>query len=153
MEECEAECELRAAVIDVGTNSIKLLVGERSAGGAIKVIRHASHNARLGEGVDEARAISPRAADRAVKAICRLLDIAREYGDLPVRIIGTSAMRDAENRDELIARVRRKTGSSLKFSPKRMNAATRILPLLSIPRSGIMPGARSWRMSEEGHRS
>lgn len=109
---------MTAAVIDVGTNSIKLVVGEREAGGPVGAIAHATTNPRLGEGVDKTHEINPQAMDRAIDAISQLLGVAREHGADSVRIAGTSAMRDARNRDQVIERVRRELGVELEVLPE-----------------------------------
>lgn len=96
------------AAIDVGTNSVQLVVGKRGADG-IEILLDATVNARLGEGVDAAKRLNPTAMERAVDAIRNHVGKARELGAEQIRLFGTSAVREAENRDELISRVRDET--------------------------------------------
>ena len=93
----------RLAAIDVGTNSVRLLVAEPSGvDGGFTIVERLMRITRLGQGVGA----SGRLADDAVS---RTLDVLREYrsvmdaSDVPagmVRITATSAARDASNRDD-----------------------------------------------------
>jgi len=98
----------KAAALDVGTNSIKIVVGQMNDDGIPRVLREATTNPRLGEGVDSTRLIEPEAQERAMNAIARLVGIAKSMGASETRIVATSAVRDAENKDELIDRVRQR---------------------------------------------
>ncbi|HEY3298337.1 MAG TPA: hypothetical protein VGK34_06740 [Armatimonadota bacterium] len=102
-----------AAAIDVGTNSIKSCIGERDAGGSIRVLKEMSAIARLGEGFDAAHKLQTAAIDRAVKAIGKQVQVARDLGADRIRLVGTSAVRDATNRDVLIDQVEREFGVKL----------------------------------------
>jgi exopolyphosphatase / guanosine-5'-triphosphate,3'-diphosphate pyrophosphatase len=90
------------AVIDMGTNSTRLLVAEVEAGRVAELERR-SVVTRLGEGVDS----SGRLADHAVQ---RVLDVLAEYSELigrhgaeDVVAVATSAVRDSANGDEFLA--------------------------------------------------
>lgn len=101
---------MRAAVIDVGTNSIKLAIAERAHDGSFHLLAHATTNPRLGEDVDKAHILSLDAMMRAISALRTLFDKTREYSVDRMRIAGTSAMRDARNRQEFIDLTRRELG-------------------------------------------
>ncbi|MCL5105732.1 MAG: hypothetical protein M1133_16690 [Armatimonadetes bacterium] len=110
-----------AAIIDVGTNSIKLIVGRVNARGEVEVLSESAAITRLGEGLDIMRNISPEAEERAVEAISDMVRTARGLGcfgcmqpkQLLIRVVGTSAVRDAVNRDRLIDRLRAELGVDL----------------------------------------
>jgi exopolyphosphatase/guanosine-5'-triphosphate,3'-diphosphate pyrophosphatase len=95
---------LKAAAIDVGTSSIKLCVGEFVPGKGVEILFDSTINARLGEGFAAKHELQPAAIDRAVAALGRLLDAARQLNVDAIRVVGTSAVRDAVNRDILIDR-------------------------------------------------
>lgn len=104
---------LRAAAVDVGTNSIKIAVAELDGAGGIRVLADSSEIARLGEGVDKTGSLNPEAQDRALAAIARLLHTTEELGAEHCRIVATSAVRDAENRAEFAGRVKVSLGIDL----------------------------------------
>ncbi|GIV59305.1 MAG: exopolyphosphatase [Rhodothermaceae bacterium] len=104
------ESAMRLATIDVGTNTALLLVAEQAPGGRLRVLYEESRVIRLGEGVDRSRVIRPEAMARLRDALLAYRHVADTYGVQATVVAGTSASRDAENRDELVAFVRRETG-------------------------------------------
>lgn len=94
---------MRAATIDIGTNSVLLLVAD-SEGGALRPVLERATVTRLGEGVDKNRRLLPAACERTLAC---LADYARELRTLGVSrldAVGTSAMRDAAGGQEFVAR-------------------------------------------------
>lgn len=100
---------MRVAAIDVGTNTAKMIVSER-VGDRLRTVYEDRVFVRLGEGVDADRVVSDEALDRLVGALVRLRDGARAHHAREILVGGTSASRDARNRDALVERVRRDTG-------------------------------------------
>ena len=95
----------RVAGIDCGTNSVRLLIADAGASGLVDAHRE-MRVVRLGEGVDRTGRLSEAAIERTRLA---LLDYARligEFGATAVRMVATSASRDAANADQFIAMVR-----------------------------------------------
>lgn len=86
---------MRIATIDIGTNTILLLVCEIAGSGLVPVEEHATI-CRLGEGVDKTRTLAPQAIERALKCMDAYKAIIERLGVTHVAIVGTSAMRDAE---------------------------------------------------------
>ncbi len=105
---------MKAAAIDVGTNTVKLVVGERNING-LKLLTEAVLQPRIGEGVDEAGFICSDAINRAIMDISKFLSIAREHGAENVRVVGTSAMRDARNSAEVVEQMRGELGIDLEI--------------------------------------
>jgi exopolyphosphatase/guanosine-5'-triphosphate,3'-diphosphate pyrophosphatase len=95
---------LRVAAIDIGTNTVLLLIAEVGEGGVLVPILDRAEITRLGQGVDRTRALAPEAVERTLACLSRYAeDIARHEVDR-LDIAGTSAMRDASNGGEFIAR-------------------------------------------------
>lgn len=103
----------RVAAIDVGTNSIRLVVAEALQDGAYRVLDDEKETARLGEDLSDHGRLSPEAMDRGAAAIERMARIAASYGVTAVRAVGTCAVREASNRDEFLAMVKRRAGLSV----------------------------------------
>src|SRR3954466_9527482 len=99
----------RAAGIDCGTNSIRLLIADLADGGLTDVVRE-MRVVRLGEGVDRTGRIAPAALERTRVALADYAAAIRAYGAERVRMVATSATRDAQNRSEFVAMVREVLG-------------------------------------------
>ncbi len=97
---------IRRAVIDIGTNSIKLLVGE-VLDGSVRPVEEKSEQTRLGAGFYETHILQPAPIQQTAAAVARFVAMARDAGAQSIRAVATSAARDAKNADELIDAVRR----------------------------------------------
>lgn len=100
----------RVAAIDVGTNSTRLLVAESNVGGFRSLDRRMTIT-RLGQGVDRSRVLAPEALQRTLATIADYAAACGEYGVEILRVTGTSAVRDARNRDEFFKGVVTLTGA------------------------------------------
>jgi exopolyphosphatase/guanosine-5'-triphosphate,3'-diphosphate pyrophosphatase len=100
---------MRVAAIDVGTNSTRLLVAEDRPGGFRSIDRRMVIT-RLGQGVDRTRVLAPEALDRTFRTIADYAATCGELGVERMRVTGTSAVRDAKNREEFFTGVKRLTG-------------------------------------------
>lgn len=100
---------MRVAAIDTGTNSTRLLVAEDVAGG-FRTLERRMVITRLGEGVDRRRSLSPEALKRTLATIADYAAVCGEYGVERLRVTGTSAVRDARNKNEFFEGVERLTG-------------------------------------------
>jgi exopolyphosphatase / guanosine-5'-triphosphate,3'-diphosphate pyrophosphatase len=101
---------MRIATVDVGTNTILLLVADVEAGGHLRPVYEEERFVRLGEAVDAERRLRPAAMDRVLAALYAYRATAAEYGAEIVAVVATSASRDAANRRQLVERVKRETG-------------------------------------------
>ncbi|MCB0964750.1 MAG: Ppx/GppA family phosphatase, partial [Acidimicrobiales bacterium] len=97
------------AAVDVGTNSLHLVVARTTEGGRFEVLTREKEMVRLGAGSDEMTRLAPDAIERAVVALERFQKIAESVG-APLRAVATSAVREADNRNELLERARREAG-------------------------------------------
>jgi exopolyphosphatase/guanosine-5'-triphosphate,3'-diphosphate pyrophosphatase len=94
---------MRIATIDIGTNSVLLLVAE-SSGGALQPILERATITRLGEGVDRNRRLLPEACERTLACLATYATLIREHGVTQLDAVGTSAMRDAAGGRGFVAR-------------------------------------------------
>ena len=95
----------QVAVIDCGTNSIRLLIAETS-GSTIKELIRTMEIVRLGQGVDENKAFHPDAINRTLLAVKSFKEIIDKNKVDRIRFCATSATRDAMNRNLFIDGVR-----------------------------------------------
>jgi len=100
---------VRRAVIDVGTNSIKLLVGEVS-GNEVRPLLEDSKQTRLGQDFYQTYHLQTAAIAASAQAAANFADVAREMNAATIRVIATSAARDAVNSVELTAAIESAAG-------------------------------------------
>lgn len=93
----------RVAAIDCGTNSIRLLVADIDAGaGKLVDVDRRMEIVRLGQGVDQTGRLSPQALERTFAALRTYASAIDELGAERVRMVATSATRDAANRADFV---------------------------------------------------
>lgn len=102
------------AVIDVGTNSVKLLIAEVSSG-AVRPVHEANHVTRLGRGFYETHLLQPKAIQATAEIVGEFARSARQHGSALIRIIATSAARDAHNAADLVAALRHASGVAVEI--------------------------------------
>ncbi|MFV0258529.1 MAG: Ppx/GppA phosphatase family protein [Acidimicrobiales bacterium] len=97
------------AAIDIGTNSIHLVVARQADGGGFEVVTTEKESVRLGSGGGDMKRLTPEAVERGVAALTRMVETARSLG-ADVTAVATSAVREAENRAALVDRVEEELG-------------------------------------------
>ncbi len=112
----------RHSVIDVGSNTIHLLVGEVD-GSEVLPVTGEKVSARLGAGVEKKGKIEPGRLELAAEAISLFAKIAALNGVAEPTVLATSAVRDAENGPELTERVREITGLKMRLISGEEEAA------------------------------
>lgn len=100
----------RFAGIDIGTLTCRLLIAELAPGNPLKELRSERRILRLGEGVDRTRRLNPAAMDRVIQCLQEWRNLLGDHHVEASVIVATSAVRDAENREEFLQRVKRETG-------------------------------------------
>jgi len=103
---------MRRAVIDVGTNSVKLLVAEVRDQRVLPLLER-SEQTRLGQGFYETHRLQSGAISQTARAVAGFASLARQWPVNSLHIIGTSAARDALNQDELAAAIQQISGLAL----------------------------------------
>ncbi|HVC93876.1 MAG TPA: Ppx/GppA phosphatase family protein [Pirellulales bacterium] len=100
----------RLAAIDVGTNSIRLVVAEALREGQYRVLTEEKDAARLGKNLSSTGRLNPTAVERSLDALRRMKQIADGYQVRELRVIATCAVREAEDGAEFCRRVREEIG-------------------------------------------
>ncbi len=96
----------RVAAIDCGTNSLRLLVADVDPeAGRLTDLHRSMEIVRLGQGVDATGRLAPEALDRTFAVLRRYAETIGELGAETVRMVATSATRDASNAAEFTAGV------------------------------------------------
>jgi exopolyphosphatase/guanosine-5'-triphosphate,3'-diphosphate pyrophosphatase len=103
----------RLSIIDLGTNTILMVTARIAPDGSITVLSDEHQIARLGRGVDASRRILPEAFDRVERFLLDYRAIAERLGSERILAFGTSALRDAANREEFVAEMIRRTGIAI----------------------------------------
>jgi exopolyphosphatase / guanosine-5'-triphosphate,3'-diphosphate pyrophosphatase len=108
---------MRLGVLDVGSNTVHLLVVDAHQGG--RPIPAFSHKAelRLGENIDASNRLSEDCARRLREFVIESLQIAEDKGVHELLAFATSAVRDAANGDELLAQIEGETAVEIKVLP------------------------------------
>ncbi len=100
---------MKAAAVDIGTNSIRLLKAEVNGKELVSGDKSLIMT-RIGQGVNETGKLSPEAIERSVKALGVFAKEARAWGAEKIYALATSAVRDAENKRAFTERVKRECG-------------------------------------------
>ena len=110
----ETQPARRIAAIDVGSNSIRQIIADVRPDGTIDVVDEMKAHPRLGKGLDATGALSTEQMDLAVDALQRMATLAKQQGAQRIEAVATSAVRDAENAELFLARVKQATGLKLR---------------------------------------
>jgi len=129
---------VRVAAIDCGTNSVRLLVADATPSGLVQLHRE-MRIVRLGEGVDRTGVLAPAALERTRVALSDYAATIAAFGAERVRLVATSATRDAANRDDFNAMVTTTLGiapevaSGVEEAALSFNGAAGTLPAVTGP--------------------
>ena len=120
----------RLASLDLGTNTFLLLIAEAGAHGIVPVLDKETV-VRLGKGVDAAGNLNAEAMQRGLSCLQEYVDFTRRYGGEKILAVGTSALRDAANREAFLARVKTETGVEVRVISGEEEARLTFLGALS----------------------
>lgn len=104
---------MRIASIDIGTNTVLLLVADVDENGTIHLVEHQQRLPRLGKDVDKNGRIHVSAFDRVAWIVNEYKNFSVQLGAQKIIACATSAVRDASNRDEFISFIKSATGISV----------------------------------------
>lgn len=100
----------RIAAIDIGTNSIRLIVAEADSSGSYRILDDEKEITRLGKGLHATGRMDPAAVEHTAVAVARMKSIALGYGAEEIRVVGTAAAREAKNSDLLHRKLLERAG-------------------------------------------
>jgi len=100
-------------VIDIGTNTVLLLVARVDAGGAVTPLLYEQRVPRLGRGVDATLNLDPAAMERVIGVLKEYASLAAPHAPSVMAVCGTSAVRDAANKDVFARMILEQTGYRL----------------------------------------
>jgi exopolyphosphatase/guanosine-5'-triphosphate,3'-diphosphate pyrophosphatase len=104
----------RFAVVDVGTNSVKFHVGERSVDGGWRSIVDRAEITRLGDGLQETERLNPEPMARTIRAIAEMAEEARQHRVAAIAAVGTAGLRAATNSVDFVDAVHARCGVLVK---------------------------------------
>jgi exopolyphosphatase / guanosine-5'-triphosphate,3'-diphosphate pyrophosphatase len=110
------------AAIDVGSNAVRLKLARLLDDGSFDQLHQERDPVRPGEGIWDTGRMPDRVVDRLVVTLRRYADVCRQHRVKHLRAVATSAVREAKNRDEVVARVREECGVELEVIPGREEA-------------------------------
>ena len=105
----------RIAAIDIGSNSIRQTIADVHADGTIDVVDEMKAQPRLGKGIDVTNALAPEQMNAAIETLTRMATLAKQQGAQRVEAVATSAVRDAQNSELFLARVKQATGLRIRI--------------------------------------
>lgn len=126
------------AVIDVGTNSVKLLVADVE-GKTVRPLHESSHQTRLGQGFYETHVLQAGAIEQTAKAVADFAREAKSWSPATLKVIATSAARDAENKGDLIAALEVAAGVQVEIISGSQEADWVFKGVTSDPKIGAGP--------------
>ena len=114
--------EFRIAAIDVGSNSLHMVVAQADPDGSLTTLWRMKEMVGLGRISFPSRQLSGEAMDRAISTLRRFQQAARARGCEKILAIATSAVREAENGGDFLRRARRELGLGIKVVSARDEA-------------------------------
>jgi exopolyphosphatase/guanosine-5'-triphosphate,3'-diphosphate pyrophosphatase len=129
---------IRRAVIDIGTNSVKLLVAD-VRGANIEPVLEESEQTRLGAGFYDTHRLQAGAIAESARAVARFATRARELKTLSLRVIATSAARDAMNPGDLLSAIEQACGMKMEIISGEQEADWAFQGVNTDPRLAAQP--------------
>ncbi len=131
---------MKIAALDVGSNTVLMLVVECGADEQVRVLADMARITRLGRGVDATGHLDPQSAARTLDTIAEFMDRARSLGAEHIAGVATAGLRDASDGPDFLANVQQRTGLSLEIISGQTEAQ---LSYLSTQKGlGINPAER-----------
>ena len=103
------------AAIEIGSNAVRMIVGKLTDSCELRVLESWSAHLRLGNSVFENGVIPENIVQQLEQTIQGLLQESQNFSQIKVSLSATSAMRDAENRTEVVSRLQTLAGHGVKI--------------------------------------
>jgi exopolyphosphatase / guanosine-5'-triphosphate,3'-diphosphate pyrophosphatase len=113
----------RIAAIDVGSNSVRLLVAEYDPASGLSVIDELKDQPRLAAGLAATGRLNDAAIDRAIQSLSRMREVCQRRGVQRIAAVATAAVREAENGPWFVRRVRQELDIPLRIIDAETEAA------------------------------
>jgi exopolyphosphatase/guanosine-5'-triphosphate,3'-diphosphate pyrophosphatase len=108
---------MKIAAIDIGSNSIHLVIMRATPGQHLEIIDREKDMARLGAGTLREHRLSKETTERAIRALRRFKQVSDSIGADVILTTATAAVREADNADEFIETVRKEVGIDIQLLP------------------------------------
>jgi exopolyphosphatase/guanosine-5'-triphosphate,3'-diphosphate pyrophosphatase len=105
------------ASIDIGSNTVRLLILESLGQGDFREIDSVRRITRLGQGMDTQKRLAPGPMETTLAVLEEFQQVCAKHKEIPIRAVATSAVREAENKDEFIQLARRRSGIQIEVIP------------------------------------
>lgn len=127
----------RLAAVDIGTNSIRLIIAEALRGGNYRVLDEEKETTRLGRQLNSTGRLDAQAVEQSLQALRGMKQIAQGYQVRELRVIATCAVREASDGPDFCRRVKEEIGLDVEVITSRQEAH---LAFLSVVRSFALDG-------------
>ena len=105
---------MQLAAIDIGSNAIRLIIGEKTETGSLRILKKYREPIRLGAEVFNGGILSQQIIENTAHAFIQFKQVIDQYQIKKIKAVATSALRDAKNKQELIHLVKEKSDISIK---------------------------------------
>jgi exopolyphosphatase/guanosine-5'-triphosphate,3'-diphosphate pyrophosphatase len=130
----------RIAAIDVGSNSVRLLVAEYDSASGLSIVDELKDQPRLAAGLARTGCLNDAAMDRAIQTLGRMREVCQRRGVRRIAAVATAAVREAENGPWFVRRVRQELDIPLRIIDAETEAA---LSYRSVAHHFPLAGARA----------
>ena len=105
------------ASIDIGTNTIRMIILESGPNGDLREVDSERAIVRLGEGLHTEKRLLPHRIEQAIRVLKGFVETCRRCGNVPIHAVATSAVREAKNREEFLDRIQADLGMEIQVIP------------------------------------
>lgn len=113
----------RTAVVDLGSNSVRLVIFEKTSRYAFHILCEHKHKVRIGENAyNNGKILQEEAMARAERTLRHFKEVASAYHCKKILIVGTSALRDAPNRNDFIKRIQKSLNLNIRCIDGKMES-------------------------------
>lgn len=105
------------ASIDIGSNTVRLLILQSEGKGDFREIDSVRRITRLGQDMDTTKRLASGPMETTLTVLEEFQRVCAKHGNIPIRAVATSAVREAENKDEFIQLARERSGIQIEVIP------------------------------------